>query len=389
MRPAKLFVGVLGAFRSGARRTYSFTPWLAAGLLAPMLSQLEPAFAVHGLEGLDRRGGLIRICREAWLANVEASWAATGSAKYGVSSNGKEIQSADVEVEVSQDKYRLEATYTNGTSRVSPGTRKIILREPTAVFYRMVPKGGSGTNHVLKEQSIFQPPSMTDFPFSPIRPMRMMNLGTIDQNKVIAANELESGDIELLYSNPPAFARLICAKKFGYNYSVCEARRGAISGPLAQSETLEWKKLGDRWYVTQIVRWTSRWENGKKVGESRSAFSYTSFEHNRLPDDSRFTLDSLNLPSGSRIQDRRPGATEKNHYYRLASPPKPNEPLDKLVDRMPVSLRPHPWYSKKWFKWSLSAAGLLVLAAGAFALYRRRRRGHRDAASPSGLSPTT
>jgi hypothetical protein len=307
-----------------------------------------------------------------------------GTAKYVGTVEGKEVQTADVNVEVREEKYRMEIAFRKDSRDTSTGS-KIIVREPTAVFFRTISKTGYASNHILKESVPYLPPEMTVFPFGPIRLMRMIDLGTVDENKIVAAKELENGDVELLYANPPAFARVVCAKGFGFNYSICEGRRGNISGPIASSETLEWKRIGDRWYVMQIVRMTSTWEHGKKVRESRSSFAYTSFDPSREPDDSRFSLESLDLHSGARIQDRRPGAAEKDHYYKLDSPPKPNESLDKLVERMPVSLRPRPWYSRNWFRWTMSAVGVLVLSSGLFTLYKRRKARRESDGPESGI----
>lgn len=276
------------------------------------------------------------VCRKAWLENVESSWVGTGAAKYVLTIDGKDVEKSDVEVEVNQDKYRLKIECRENTRVRSDADSKIIIRDSSAVFCCFGADLKLGSKHILKERFPYSPPETTMFQFGPIRLMRMLNLGKIDETKIVAAKELDNGDIEVRYVNGRAVARLVCAKQFGYNYSLCEGYRGDFHGPVASTETINWKKLGDRWYVMQAVRWQSLWKDGKKVSEHTSSLTYTSFDPKSVPENKRFSLDSLGLAKGTRIQDRRAPGPVQDRYYKLEPPPKADETIEMLVDRMPI-----------------------------------------------------
>ena len=276
------------------------------------------------------------VCRKAWLENVESPWSGTGTAKYVLTLDGQDVEKSDVGVEVKQNKYRLKIECKENLRVKSDADSKTIIRDSSAVFCSFGVEGKIGAKHVLKERFPYHPPEMTMFQFGPIRLMTMMNLGKIDESKIVAAKELGNGDIEVRYVNGQAFARFVCAKQFGYNYALCESYRGGFDGPVASTETLNWKQIGDRWYVMQAVRWNSMWKDGKKVSEQSMSFSYASFDPKAVPEDKRFSLDSLGLAKGTRIQDRRAGGPVTDRYFKLEPPPKADETIGMLIDQMPT-----------------------------------------------------
>jgi hypothetical protein len=284
----------------------------------------------------EQRLKTFEVCRKAWVENIQAPWSGTGSARYVVTVDGNDREKADVDVEVSQDKYRLKIDRTKSVHPRSDSDSRIIIRDSTAVFCCFGADLKFASKHILKERLPQVPPGMAMFEFGPIRLMTMMDLATVDKSKIVFAKELSNGDIELRYVNDRLHARVVCAKEFGYNYTLCEAHRGDFDGPVAQTETITWKKIGDRWYVMQAVRWSSLWKDGKKVSENKSSFTYASFDPKKIPEDKRFSLESLDLPKGGRIQDRRGGGPVQDRYYKLDPPPKSDETIGMLVDRMPI-----------------------------------------------------
>lgn len=284
----------------------------------------------------EQRLKTFEICRKAWVENVQAPWSGTGSSKYVVTVDGKDFEKADVEVEVSQDKYRLKIDRTEGVRPRSDSDSRLVIRDSSAVFCCFGADLKFASKHIVKERFPQIPPERAMFSFGPIRLMTMMDLGTVDKNKIVSAKEVSNGDIELRYVNDRLHARIVCAKEFGYNYRLCESHRGGFDGPVASTETLTWKKMGDRWYVMQAVRSGSMWKDNKKVGEETASFTYASFDPKKVPDDKRFSLESLELPKGGRIQDRRGGGAVQDRYYKLDPPPKPDETIGMLVDRMPI-----------------------------------------------------
>ena len=316
-----------------------------------------PAATTDVAGGEDELGQNLALCREAWRAHVEPPWHGTGMARYRASKDGKELYSMDLDIAVSGDKYRVDMRpLKNMADNTADAT---VVRDESTVLFRHKTKSGSVTTHILKEDYRFQPPSMTMLSISPIRPMRITDVGNFDASRVRSAKESRSGDIELRYSKGPINLRLVCAKSAGFNVTLIEVLRGGSDDQVSESESISWKKYGDRWHVSEFVRRSGRWLGGQKVGEDLVSLSYSQFDPTVEPKKDRFSIDSVGLNSGSRIQDHRPNAGETNHYYRSDPKAGDDASIDDSVDRLARSRHLRPWYTRKWLQYSVSAVGSL------------------------------
>jgi hypothetical protein len=127
----------------------------------------------------------------------------------------------------------------------------------------------------------------------------------------IAVTDLGSGTWRISFEPkavPKAKVEVEVSSKAGYNPTRYRVVLPGWGEP-TQEYSARWKKVGDIYYVEQVVmvkRRLHHHETGYRMSMSRSVFQYKSFEPNVKVDAKLFTLDCLAIPPRTRTLDLRP-----------------------------------------------------------------------------------
>ncbi|MBP3954303.1 hypothetical protein J8F10_03205 [Gemmata sp. G18] len=341
-----------------------------------IISSLAMIISVNSSNGQElnkpiEKRDLIKMCREAWMASFSSPKGVIGSGEFTVQADGKSIVAAGFRVEMSEEKYRIDLDYTKNHDDAI--TSQAIIREPGTLFIRDALRAGAQQKivtrgFILKEDHPLILPPFTAFTINSIRFIKAINIEKMKDGDIDKISTLENGDIEILFSKD---CKIICSRKYEFNVSLVECYRGGFNGIVVDSESLQWKKHDSTWFPTEITRVHKKLRDGKPIGTVQERLTYKKVDFGMVPLN-RFSPDEAGLLPGSRIQDRRPDAKQKDYYWRQSEDSKPSPSLPEAMDRLPTT---PPGQSSRfrstWMILAYSAGGILLLS-GAAIVWRSR-----------------
>ena len=292
----------------------AFRTWPLAGLVF-----LVPAWA-RGVEPPE-------TIREATRASVEGLTSGIGKGvfrHYRASGEGgwKLVQDADLATYFDGHRYHIELAYHRDGFRRNEICRIIYNGDRATCGWfspRIHPSGARG--------QIFAPddhgdglarPLGADFPWDVSRlPGNVWDFDFPPGKVVppsIAVERETGGDLVLTIGLIGGErVRADCPQSAGFRIGRLRTFNPGREVP-AEDLRVGWKQdPGGLWYIRSMDRTTVLRDERNATWRTRDVFKYTEFEPNAKVEPKMFTIESLRLPAGSRIQDNRVGASVERH----------------------------------------------------------------------------
>lgn len=319
------------------------------------------------------------VCRAAWIESHQKQPSARASGSYAIRRGGQDSVAGDVEIEQSDSRFRVDIKFSTNKERPNLVSR-CIIGEPGSIFLRDTARPGpngtvprpEGYLHKLGKPEIMPP--IAQYPFHPTHLITMINLATMDRTFVKSSRVTDEGDIELRYAKPPAYAKIICAKQYGFNVRSCEASRGSLDGPVLQAERFVWAKTGDgRWYIKEVASEFRPWDNGKPGPASVARLTLSRLDPMPI-DPARFTIDEAGLAPGSKIQVHEDATKAQSFTYNPGADTTKDAGLAESVAALPPIPDPGRPRGRPWWVYVLYGTGAVLVAGGITLWWRRKRQ---------------
>jgi hypothetical protein len=299
----------------------------------------------------------------------------------------KLMNEASVEVHFAGSKFHILLEFTESHTPVKLD-RQIIVYDGSAVFTNRFSKQ---IRPFGSEASVYAPRPDPAILVKPVRagfPWDVTKLGAsiFDINRVI---EILGEDDVTITKTPDGdyvgerkqgrSGKVIVEwpRQYGYNVAL---RRSTVDGEPVREHVATWRKSGGVWYVDTLTDW-GRYRAPSWVLEARSELEYDDFEVNAEVSPDLFTMEALEMPSGSRILDQSPEVKQPIHFV-----PYEDEEIEaKLGDMVSqVESLPTEWQPaenaeprRNSAKIMIVLANVIIIAAIVVLVVVRRRRASR------------
>ena len=276
---------------------------------------------------------------------------------------------AKVQIRFNGGKYLISLDYeTDKVSRLD--SRRIVFDGTTLVVNqfsnRIKPKGAEA--QILPHHEREGAPSNAGFPFDPSNlPDEMTDVTSLcekygdkvhftstKEGKSLGAVTMSMGESYTFEATPSS------------GHHVTSWQVALSNGQVHTKANAEWRRSGNVWYVQSITKETDFGESERY----REVLKYDYFEPNASVGPESFWLDALELPTGARILDQRPGA-EVPIYRTTSGNSTSQSQLDGILEEI-KALAVQPQTRKpSLLRIGLAACGILLSIIGILALWRR------------------